>query len=250
MSTTSSPTSTEPSPAPSRPKATVALLAWLAIVAVQTAVVYAGRYAAEDPGSSDALYNYETAFGGGFIYLVLVGLTFLIARLLVDARAALALRSFAVRWVWAALGVVVAAAAATIVIQLVFDANASEEQGVLPDTWRPERAGAVAANAVVIVALGPFAEELFFRGLGVSVLRVLGTAGAILATGVAFGLVHGLVAGLVPLVLFGIGLAWVRVRARSVWPGVVAHALYNGAVLALGLYCTANPDLCLEPAFL
>ncbi len=217
---------------------------------MQAAAVYASRYAEEDAGGGDALYRYETAFGGGFIYLILVGLTFLIARLLADAGAALALRPFRFRWVWAALGIVVAAAVVTIVIQALFDVSAGEEQGVLPETWRPERAGALAANAVVIVALAPFAEELFFRGLGVTVLRVLGTTGAIVATGVAFGLVHGLVVGLLPLVLFGIGLAWVRVHARSVWPGVVAHGLYNGAVLALGLYCTANPDLCLETAFL
>jgi membrane protease YdiL (CAAX protease family) len=31
----------------------------------------------------------------------------------------------------------------------------------------------------------------------------------------------------------GVGLAWVRIRAESVWPGVIAHAAYNGVALAV-----------------
>jgi membrane protease YdiL (CAAX protease family) len=247
MSTTSSPTSSEPLHAP---RATVALLAWLAIVTLQVGLAYYARFVLEQSDAKDALYRYETAFGGGFVYVVLVALTFAIARLLVDWRGALALRPFALRWLWAALGVVVLAAVATVAIQILSGVSAGDEQAALPDRWRPDRIGAVAANAVVIAGLAPFAEELFFRGLGVRVLGILGTMGAVLASGLAFGLAHGLVVGLLPLVLFGVGLGWVRVRATSVWPGFVAHALYNGVVLTLGLYCAANPDLCLEAAFL
>ncbi len=208
------------------------------------AVAYSARYAGDGRETADALYRYETALGGGFVYLVLVAVTFFIARLLRDWSGALGLRAFSQRWVWAALGVVVLAAVVTIVIGIVSGVSASEEQGVLPRAWRPERAGAVAANAVVIAGLAPFAEELFFRGLGVSVLTGLGTTGAVVASGIAFGLAHGLVVGLVPLALFGIGLAWIRLRSTSIWPGFIAHALYNAFVLTIGLYCAANPGLC------
>jgi uncharacterized protein len=45
---------------------------------------------------------------------------------------------------------------------------------------------------------------------------------------VIFGLVHGILGALPPLVLFGIGLAWVRLRSASLWPGVIGHVAYNG----------------------
>ena len=106
--------------------------------------------------------------------------------------------------------------------------HGGEEQGLGADRWQPDDAGAFAANVVVLVLLGPFAEEVFFRGLGVRVLMLYGGFVAILATGVIFGLVHGLLGALPPLILFGIGLAWVQLRSASVWPAFIGHAAYNG----------------------
>jgi hypothetical protein len=64
---------------------------------------------------------------------------------------------------------------------------------------------------------------------------------AILVTGVIFGLVHGVLGALPPLVFFGIGLAWVRLRSASVWPSFIGHAAYNGlALLVLVLSWTAG----------
>ena len=48
-----------------------------------------------------------------------------------------------------------------------------------------------------------------------------------------FGLVHGVLEALPPLVLMGLGLAWVRLRADSVWPAVAAHMAYNGIGILL-----------------
>jgi membrane protease YdiL (CAAX protease family) len=30
---------------------------------------------------------------------------------------------------------------------------------------------------------------------------------------------------------FGLALGWVRLRADSVWPGMLAHGFYNGSAL-------------------
>ena len=87
-------------------------------------------------------------------------------------------------------------------------------------------------NAILIVALAPFAEELLFRGVGVQVLAVLGAPVAIIGSGVMFGLIHGIVAALPPLIIFGIGLAYVRWRTHSVFPAMVAHGTFNGIGLA------------------
>ena len=64
---------------------------------------------------------------------------------------------------------------------------------------------------------------------------------AIFVTGVIFGLVHGVLGAIPPLVLFGIGFGWVRLRSASVWPVFIGHATYNGlGILFLVLSWTAG----------
>ena len=236
MQTTSSPISPAPSP-PSRRR--LALTAWALIAALQATLAYLAASGAGD-GSALDLYRYEAAVGATVVYAVLVGLTVAIARLDGGVRETLGLRRFHGRWAWIALGVVVAVAILTLALAKLFGLDAGEEQGYLPDEWRPDRVGPVVANGLVVALVAPFAEELFFRGLGVTVLAGAGTAAAIVVSGLAFGLAHGLLIGLVPLTLFGIGLAWVRIRSASVWPGVIAHALYNASALAIAVGCLAT----------
>ena len=88
-----------------------------------------------------------------------------------------------------------------------------------------------ASDGSVAATLVPFAEELFFRGLGVRALLPLGSAAALAVTALAFGLGHGLFSALPVLVPFALALGWVRLRSDSVWPGVLAHGFYNGAAL-------------------
>jgi membrane protease YdiL (CAAX protease family) len=174
----------------------------------------------------DILYDPDLAIGGFVFYGILIGASFLIASGFPRRTEALGFRRFRLRWVWVSLAVVVATTIVAIATEPFL--HGAEEQGLGADRWEPERAGAFAANVVVLVLLGPFAEELFFRGLGVRALMVFGGLAAILVTGVVFGLVHGILGALPPLVLFGIGLAWVRLRSASVWPSFIGHALYNG----------------------
>jgi membrane protease YdiL (CAAX protease family) len=65
----------------------------------------------------------------------------------------------------------------------------------------------------------------------VRALLPFGGLAAIGVTSLAFGLGHGLLVALPVLVVFGAGLGWVRIRSGSVWPGMLAHGLYNGAIL-------------------
>jgi membrane protease YdiL (CAAX protease family) len=57
----------------------------------------------------------------------------------------------------------------------------------------------------------------------------------VVGTAVAFGLAHGILVALPPLIVFGLGLAWVRLRSDSVWPGFIAHAAYNAVGIALAV---------------
>ena len=201
-------------------------MVWLAISSVLVLLAFAGASQGSETGDGDILYDADLAIGGAVFYGLMIGVSFLIARAYPRARDALGFRRFRLRWLWISLGVVVLATIVAVAVEPFL--HGGEDQGLAADRWEPEHAGVFAVNVVVLVLLGPFAEELFFRGLGVRVLMLYGGLVAILVTGVIFGLVHGLLGALPPLVLFGIGLAWVRLRSASVWPAFIGHAAYNG----------------------
>src|SRR5262249_57263064 len=113
--------------------------------------------------------------------------------------------------------------------------HGSRRQGRAPRPWGPGPAGACAASCVVLVLVGPFVEEATFRGLGFSLIGPYGQLLAIVGTGVLSGLAHGLVEALPVLVALGIGLAFVRARSDSLYPGFVVHALFNALALALAV---------------
>ena len=194
-------------------------------------LAFAGTSQGSGSTDDDILYDPSLAIGGAIFYGLMIVVSFLIARVYPRPVQALGFRRFRLRWVWISFAVVVATTIVAVAVEPFL--HGGEDQGLGADRWQPEHAGAFAANVVVLVLLGPFAEELFFRGLGVRVLMLYGGLVAILVTGVIFGLVHGLLGALPPLVLFGIGLAWVRLRSASVWPAFIGHAAYNGLGIAV-----------------
>jgi membrane protease YdiL (CAAX protease family) len=109
------------------------------------------------------------------------------------------------------------------------------EQGLVPKTWHPEHAGAFAANFFAVAVLAPIVEELTFRGLGYKLLEPFGRWTAIVLVGLCFGLAHGLVEALPILVVFGAGLAYVRSRTGSVYPGMIVHGAFNSLVLIVAV---------------
>lgn len=98
------------------------------------------------------------------------------------------------------------------------------------------------AMAAFGLMVAPVAEELFFRGLVFPVLvRSMGSAAAILLTGVAFALMHSgqLAWSWAPLlVLFGVGIALtvIRFRSGSVAASWIAHVAYNGTLFGMLFY--------------
>jgi membrane protease YdiL (CAAX protease family) len=222
MQTTSSPTSTRRS---SRHK-TWPVVVWLAVAAVLVLAAFWGASQSSASDNDDVLYDPELAASGLVFYGAIALVSFLIGLAYPRRADALGFRRFRMRWVWIAFAVVVATTIVAIATEPFL--HGAEEQGLGADRWQPEHAGAFVANVVVLVLIGPFTEELFFRGLGVRVFMAFGGLAAILVTGVVFGLVHGILGALPPLVLFGIGLAWVRLRSASLWPSAIGHMTYNG----------------------
>ncbi len=224
---------------PQRPRTSAPRLAfWTLFVGAIAALNYAARFSggALARGSSrQEVYSYATFAGGAILYAVWLGIVLLIT---VDRFDLLALRRPR-RWGRAlglAVGVVVAIYAWEGVVSLLpLPQSPGREQGLTPTHWEPAHAGAFAANMVLFTLIAPFVEELTFRGAGQSLLRFLGRTPSILLVGIAFGLAHGLVEALLVLIPFGIALAWLRERTRSVVPGMLVHGFFNGAALAVAV---------------
>jgi uncharacterized protein len=223
MPTTSSPTSSRRFDEVSRN----GLIAWLSLSTVLVVLGFAGQASGEsDP---DLFYNYGLAISSVFVYGILFGLTMWAATAYGDPLDALGLRRFPVKWIGIAVGLILLVLALAVVLERFLPAG--EEQGYAPDVWRPERATAFFVNGAIAATIVPFAEELFFRGLGVRALAFLGGVWAILGTAVVFGLGHGLLVAMPVFIAFGVALGWVRLRSDSVWPGIVAHGLFNALAL-------------------
>lgn len=211
------------------------LAGWLTLVAVLTALGYASRFAAGAEPSDDFLYRWDT-FAAGVVQTGLM--TAVLLWIVHDgpARDLLALRlpsSWSGAAGWTAL-VLVGIVAFGAVLDPVLEPG--EEQGFVPDDWDPTRADAFAANLVLTALLVPVVEELVFRGAGYSLLARHGRPAAIVGTAVLFGAAHGLVLALPVLVAFGLGLAWIRSRVDSVYPGMVLHGVFNAAAVLLGVF--------------
>jgi membrane protease YdiL (CAAX protease family) len=227
--------SDDPAPEPglSRGK----LVGWVVFVSVLAGLSYYARYALpeSDTDNRELLYSYGTAVAAIAQYALMLGITLLIARG-TNLRSTLALRRprslRTVAWQTPLALVAIWLAGAALSPFL----PAGEEQGFVPDRWEPDRAGALAANAAVVVLVGPTVEELVYRGLGYTAVRAhLGAAAAVLVTAVAFAGAHGLVIGFPILLAFGIAVALLRRSSESVYPGMVVHAIFNAAALALGI---------------
>jgi len=215
------------------------LAAWLVFVLGLALLSYGARLAdTETP--DDLAYRYSSSVAALIQYGIMLGILLLIARGL-SWREVFALRR-PERWgrsiglaVLALLAIYAAALVYERVLSLVGDFDPTEEQGLVPDGWDSSRAGAFIAFFLVVTFIAPTVEELTYRGLGLSLAQPYGTALAIVATGVLFGLAHGLLVGLPILSVFGIVVGWLRVRTNSIYPAVALHSAFNGIALLVSV---------------
>lgn len=183
----------------------------------------------------DQVYEYSSVFAGliQFGFMLVVALLIAIGASKRELFALRRPRSLRVAFGLGALFLVAIYALSAVVGMFV---DPGEEQGLLPDEWRPDRIGPYAANFVVIAGFVPIVEELLFRGLGFSLLRRYGRWVAIVVVGLTFGAAHGLVFAFPLFAAFGIGLAWIREITDSVYPAIALHAIFNAvAMLAIAV---------------
>jgi membrane protease YdiL (CAAX protease family) len=210
----------------------------VALVAAIAALNYQARFSGGSDSSSgrDAVYSYSTFANGMVVYAFWLGLVLAIA---VDRWDLLALRP-PQSWRRAASLAVTAIVAIYVleaIVSLVpLPQSPGKEQGLTPTHWESAHAGAFVANLVLFAVVAPIVEELTFRGVGQSLLAFVGRWPSFLLVGLAFGVAHGLVEALLVLVPFGIALAWLRDRTKSVVPGMVVHALFNAIALIAAVF--------------
>jgi uncharacterized protein len=209
------------------------LVLWLAFVAAFAALSYGARISGGKP-DANVLYRWSTfesfLVQYGLIALIVWGIAGLGNR-----RELFALRR-PLSWRRAA-GIGVAIVVAMAVLSAILDPilHPGREQGLTPAHWEGSHAAPYVANALAIGVVAPIVEELTFRGLGFSLLQPYGEWLAIVLVGVLFGIAHGLVQALPLLVALGCGLAYLRSRVDSVYPGMIVHGFFNAAALTLAV---------------
>jgi ABC-2 type transport system permease protein/sodium transport system permease protein len=101
---------------------------------------------------------------------------------------------------------------------------------------------------VLCTALVPaICEELFFRGFLLSSLRLRQTNRmAIFTSAAIFGAFHVIVTNgflferFLPTTFLGLLLGWLAIQTRSIYPGMLLHAVHNGLLLLMAYY---QPEL-------
>jgi membrane protease YdiL (CAAX protease family) len=104
------------------------------------------------------------------------------------------------------------------------------------------------ALVVAAGALGPFVEELFFRGALFGALsRRYGRALALAGVTLLFAVAHRDARGFLPDLLGGAIMGLVRVWSGSLWPAVLVHGAFNTTSATYGVLRGPEGDLFTRP---
>ena len=86
---------------------------------------------------------------------------------------------------------------------------------------------------VVLCVLPAIAEELFFRGVLAECLSKTGQTAGVMTVALCFALYHGNLTQFLYQFVYGLGLGFLTLKARSLIPAVIAHFINNFAVLTV-----------------
>jgi membrane protease YdiL (CAAX protease family) len=208
------------------------LVGWATLVLLLAALNYAGNLAGDEDGADDFVYRWSSAVAALVQFGIMLALVLWIAGGAAAARRVLGLRRPTSWRLALGLGFALLVAVYVVLGALSPLLQPGEEQGLVPDDWDSSRVAPFVANAAIIVLAAPVVEELLYRGLGVSLLVRYGRWVAVAVIGLAFAAGHGLVEAIPVFVVFGAGLAYLRLRTDSVYPPLAVHSVFNGIALA------------------
>jgi uncharacterized protein len=170
----------------------------------------------------------------------ILGLVAFAAAYLVRIRKAAAFGLTGVTWRWVLIGVgmgivaVLVTRLLSIAFLLVGGDLSADPQG----DYRAAATGgtlALVLQLLFIAVLTPLGEEFAFRGVLTNALQRYGAVVSVLVSTVVFAVAHGINLALVPAVVVGLIASVLFLRSRSVWPGVIVHAVNNGIGTILSL---------------
>ncbi len=174
----------------------------------------------------------------GMLAITLIGVSLAYAGSLaapVGALKRLGLR----RFVPSALGLAALTYFAYLIFAAIYGALVQPEQDDLTRELGLDDGGlGVVFAGVLIIAVAPVSEEVFFRGFMYGGLRSrLPVWAAAAVSGAIFGLLHytdpDSIAVVPQLALLGVVLAWLYERTGSLWPAIVLHVINNAIAFAI-----------------
>lgn len=122
-------------------------------------------------------------------------------------------------------GLCVAANSVASLASVFFSAFGLE--GEMPEVPASQNGLDIFMNFVASAVAAPLVEEFIFRGVFMQPLRRYGDRFAIVVTAAVFGVAHGRPANIVFAFLSGIIIGCAVVYSRSIWVGIIIHALNN-----------------------
>ena len=132
---------------------------------------------------------------------------------------------------WAALAFFASLAATLVYVLVVESVTDAAVPSPIPASFLDQRP---VLTVLLVVLVGPAAEEVFFRGFCFAgLVGRWGFWGAAVGSSALFGLAHLDPALMGPAFVSGFVFAWAYWRTGSLWPVVLAHVARNGVALAV-----------------
>ena len=149
---------------------------------------------------------------------------------------AVGLRAVPRRWVIVAIGAGVGTVLLGIAVSIVVIVLTGPGADVQADYRAASSAGPLLLVLTLFAGavLTPVGEELLFRGVLANWLLRFGGWVAVPTSAALFALAHGITAVLPVAFVVGIITALLFRATRSIWPGVIVHAINNGYAVIVG----------------
>jgi len=215
-----------------RPMSALAAAGWT-LAATVLFLWFAGITLSLRPGAEKDLIN---AFGCQAVaYLVVLFCILRVHAAEVSIRALIGLRrtALAAYPLAIAAGIAIGLPANSLYARTIQRFPLPENDGGIGEVFTAAGAGQRAVIGLVLVALGPLLEEIFFRGALFRPLRLRhGVVAACALSGVYFGLAHAEWQSQIPIALVGVALAVTRQWTGALGPSIAMHCAFNAVGFA------------------
>ena len=165
--------------------------------------------------------------------LAFYGIALTATLLLLSARRGVAVGELGWRrpsrnWVLAAVPLAIIGLAVAGILSGIAESLLHSAQNQQCHTVQQQYGHSILLALPVVCVAAPIVEETVFRGVLYRWLRgVVPVNIAMVVSAAIFAAAHAIALLFLPLFGFGVLLAWIYERSRSIWPGVLVHALFN-----------------------